>query len=134
MTSERAAAQYLAEHQAFYQGRPLAIHNPNDLPVQDLPVIFGYNSGPDTSHFLGGCIGISVAQDGTELALTHCSHEGYMLADLGILAGTRPQFHEDYRRHYPDGYRMQFVGHADVSKHAGLQAAFAKRHEKPPAA
>jgi hypothetical protein len=44
--------------------------------------------------------------------------------DLGILEGTRPDRHETFRKHYPDGYRMEFVPYAEVEAHAGLKEAF----------
>jgi hypothetical protein len=54
-----------------------------------------------------------------------CSSEAYMPADLGCLEGTRPDRHETFRGHYPDGYRMEFVRYGEVEAHPGLQAAFA---------
>jgi len=47
-----------------------------------------------------------------------------MPADLGILEGTRPDRHEQFRQHYPEGYSMEFVGIDKVESHSGLLAAF----------
>ena len=52
-----------------------------------------------------------------------CPSEAYMPADLGILEGTRPDRHEGFRKHYPDGYRMEFVGYEQVRNHAALMEA-----------
>ena len=66
---------------------------------------------------------VLLAEDGTCLGNHLCSSEEYMPADLGILEGTRKDRHEDFRKHYPDGYRMEFVRGDDVIVHAGLMAA-----------
>jgi hypothetical protein len=52
-----------------------------------------------------------------------CSSEGWMLKDLGIMINSRPDRHETFKKHYPDGYRMDFVSLADVETHAGIQKA-----------
>lgn len=130
MTTKAAAALYEAQHVFEHQGRPVAVHNPHNKPVAELPVIYGFNNG--------GCSGwmsaVAMAEDGTYLGGHWCSSEGYMPADLGILEGTRTDRHESqYRPHYPDGYRMEFVGHADVPQHEGLQIAFANNALLPAA-
>ena len=48
-----------------------------------------------------------------------------MPADLGVLENTRPDRHKTFRQHYPDGYRMVFIGHPEVLTHKGLLAAIA---------
>ncbi len=126
MTTKAAAAPYLAEHQRELQGRKVAIYNPFDMPVESLPVIYGFNNG-GPEGFLGAVL---LAEDGTCLGSHCCSDECYMPHDLGILEGTRPDRHERFKEHYPDGYRMEFVGHAAVESHKGLSAAFAKNDEK----
>ena len=55
-----------------------------------------------------------------------------MLGDLGIYDGSRPDRHETFRQHYPEGYRMDFVSYGDVDGHAGLQAAFALHDKNHP--
>ena len=104
-----------------HEGKGWAVFNPKGLPVGELPVIYGFNNGGSGS-FLSAVL---LAQDGTCLGGHACSAEGYMPADLGVLEGTREDRHETFRKHYPDGYRMEFVGAADVKGHAGLRAAFA---------
>jgi hypothetical protein len=56
-----------------------------------------------------------------------------MPADLGILEGTRPDRHEEFKAHYPDGYRMEFVGYEEAcaKSNAGLVAAMRKGEVKP---
>lgn len=124
MTTPQAAALYLAEHKAELFGRATVVHNPNSLPIEQLPVIYGFNNGGST----GWLAAVLLAEDGTYLGGHCCSDEGYMPHDLGILEGTRPDRHEAFRAHYPDGYRMEFVGYADVRQHPGLMAAI-KRAE-----
>ena len=89
---------------------------------QALPVIYGYNNGGP----LGGLEGVLLAEDGTYLGGHLCSDEGYMPHDLGVEEGSRPDRHETFRKHYPNGYRMEFVPYEQVGKHPGLEAAYAK--------
>lgn len=120
MTTEAAAAHYLACHQHEVEGRKVAVFNPQDLPVEDLPAIYGWNNG-GSSFMLDACL---IAEDGTGMGGHVCSHEGYMLNDLGILEGSRPDRHEGFREHYPNGYRMVWVPSDQVLTHPGLEAAY----------
>lgn len=97
-----------------------AIYNPHQKPVDELPFIIGFNNGGSPGWFSG----VLIAEDGTGLGGHLCSHEGFMYGDLGILDGSRPDRHEGFRQHYPDGYRMDFVSHADVLTDARLTKAF----------
>lgn len=120
MTALQAAALYEAQHAMQWNGRPLAIHNPQGKPLGDLPVIYGFNNGGSAGLLHAQLI----AEDGTALGSHCCSSEGYMPHDLGCLDGARADRHETFRQHYPDGYRMEFVSHGDVDAHAGLKVAF----------
>ncbi len=96
-----------------------AIYNPHNKTISDLPVIYGFG---------GGCIGVCyivylIAEDGAALGSHVSSDEIWALNDLGILEGTRPDRHEGFRKHYPDGYRMDYVRRCDVDGHDGLQLA-----------
>lgn len=119
MTTAAAARLYEAQHLFAMEGRGWSVFNPHGKPIDSLPVIYGFNNGGEPGWYTG----LLLADDGTCLGSHICSSEGYMPHDLGILAGTRPDRHEDFRAHYPDGYRMEFVGQADVLSHAGLDAA-----------
>lgn len=130
MTTPRAEAHYLARHLHDMEGRRVAIHNPHDKPVDQLPVIYGFNNGGGP-HLLNAVL---LAEDGTALGGHLCSAEGYMPHDLGVLEGTRPDRHETFREHYPDGYRMEFVPASDVLTHPGLEAAYKKNQERAAAA
>jgi len=125
MTTEAAAKLYLAQHEIEMQGKNWAIHNPNNLPVQELPIIYGFNNGGRPGWYSG----VLIAEDGTGLGGHICSAEGYMLHDLGILKGTRPDRHEDFRKHYPDGYRMVFISSANVKEHKGLDLAYERNQQ-----
>lgn len=126
MTTAAAEALYLAQHLVKWEGKGYARFNPHDKPIEDLPVIYGFNNG-GSSRMLEGVI---ISEDGTVFGGHGCSAEGYMPHDLGIIEGSRPDRHEDFRKHYPDGYRMDFVGYADVFTHPGLKAAYQRNQEK----
>jgi len=102
-----------------------AVYNPHNRPIDDLPIIYGFNNGGEKGFMQA----ILIAQDGTELGGHICSSESYMPHDLGILEGTRPDRHERFREHYPKGYRMEFVGYEAVPNHDGLQEALKKYRE-----
>ena len=104
-----------------FQGSKVAVFNPHNKPLSELPVIFGFNNG-GSEGFMRAAL---IAQDGTELGGHLCSSEAYMPADLGVLENTRPDRHNRFKKHYPDGYQMEFVTYEDVPKHAVLLAAFA---------
>lgn len=120
MTTPAAAAFYLAEHLLKLEGRPYQFYNPENKPIESLPVIFGFNNGGSEDWWHAQLI----AEDGTALGGHICSHEGYMRHDLGILEGTRPDRHEAFRQHYPDGYRMAFVPLSEVESCEALKRAF----------
>ncbi len=105
MTTPEAAQRYLSNHLQKVSGRGWAVFNPHDLPVDDLPWIYGFNNGGSDSWFDATLL----AQDGACLGSHICSHESYMPHDLGILEGSRPDRHETFQKHYPGGYRMAFV-------------------------
>ena len=123
MTTAAAALFYETQHLAEWADKGYAVFNPHDKPIETLPVIYGFNNGgnPGMLH------AVLLAEDGTPLGGHACSSEGYMPHDLGILEGARPDRHEEFQKHYPDGYRMDFVHHT----HAGLQQAVAKHQEQP---
>lgn len=120
MTTEAAARMYEAQHLHQMQDKGWAVHNPHGKPLDDLPAIYGFNNGGSAGWF-SACL---IAEDGTGLGGHCCSSESYMPHDLGILEGTRPDRHEAFQRHYPDGYRMEFVSHNDVLAHEALNLAF----------
>lgn len=119
MTTPAAAALYEAQHVHEYESRKLAIFNPNNKPVDELPIIYGFNNGGSP----GWMSAVLISADGIYLGGHTCSSEVYMPADLGVLEGTRPDRHKTFREHYPDGYRMEFVRYADAKDHPGLKAA-----------
>lgn len=120
MTTPAAERLYLAQHLLEWEGKGYAVFNPHSKPIGELPVIYAF------SNVRGGGDGVcyAMAQDGTVLGSHWCSNEAYAPHDLGVLEGARPDRHEDYRKHYADGYRMDFVRTADVLAHEGLQAAW----------
>lgn len=103
-----------------------AVYNPHGKPFNELPVIYGFNHG----GYPGSFMGVLLAEDGTSLGAHLCSHEGHMKRDLGISEGTRPDRHEEFKKHYPNGYRMDFVSREDTLAHKGLKEALKKNQNK----
>lgn len=126
MTTEAAERMYQAQHLKDMEGRNRAVYNPNNKPLEELPTIYGFNNGGSA-----GCYqALSVSDDGHFLGSHICSHECYMPNDLGILEGAREDRHlESYQKHYPDGYKMEFVGYSYVNSHECLLAALIKAKE-----
>lgn len=119
MTTPAAARLYEAQHVHEMEGLGWAVFNPHAKPINELPVIYGFNNGGSPGWY-SACL---LAEDGTGMGGHLCSSEAYMPHDLGVLEGASPDRHEDFRQHYPDGYRMEFVGAADVLSHPGIAAA-----------
>lgn len=71
----------------------------------------------------GNGIAYAMAEDGTVLGSHWCSHECYVSGDLGVTKGARPDRHETYKEHYPDGYEMIFVPASEVKTHKGISNA-----------
>lgn len=78
------------------------------------------------SNVVGGGEGtaIAVGDDGTVLGSHWCSDEWYVPHDLGVTEGARPDRHETYKKHFPNGYEMEFVPAKNVETHEGLKEAF----------
>lgn len=99
--------------------------NPNNIPDENLPIIYGFNNG----QYGNDAQGVLVTEDGEIVGSHICSHEGFMLGDLGIIEGSAPHRHEVFKKIYPDGYRMEFVSLNRVPDHPGLQAALTNKEE-----
>lgn len=125
MTTATAESMYLAKHLYETDGKGYVVFNPEGKPPNELPTIYGFNNG-GSRYFLDAVL---LAEDGVCLGGHVCSDEGYMRHDLGILEGSRPDRHEVFRKHYPGGYKMDFVSRDDVSMHKGLNEAFKKNQE-----
>lgn len=126
MTTPFAAALYEAQHVHAHSHLNVAVFNPHGKELVELPTIYGFNNGGRP----GWMYAVLIAEDGTGLGAHQCSSEAYMPADLGILEGTRPDRHEDFQKHYPDGYKMEFVGYKDIGNHPGLTKAIELYIEK----
>ena len=120
MTTEAAANLYLEQHLFDQQGRKRAIHNPHNKPTIELPIVYGFNNGGGRYMWQA----IAMAQDGTVLGSHCCSNELYMPSDIGMLEGNEYRA-KSFTKHYPDGWRVEFVGINGVPTHEGLKVAFA---------
>ena len=127
MTTPAAARLYEAQHLLAWEGKGYAVFNPHGKPVGQLPVIYGFNNGGSS----GWMTGTIIAEDGVCLGEHICSSEGYMPHDLGVLEGSAPHRHEEFRAHYPDGYRMEFVTHSEIPTHVALNLAFERNKFDP---
>jgi hypothetical protein len=128
MTTPAAASLYEAQHVHAHEDRRSAIFNPRDKRLDELPVIYGFNNGGSPGWYSA----VAIAEDGHCLGGHCCSSEAYMPHDLGVLEGTRIDRHErDYQKHYPDGYRMEFVSSDDMDGHAGLRTALERNKALP---
>ena len=125
MTTKKAEALYRAQHEAEHEGKRPAVYNPLNRALEDLPVIYGFNNGGEPGWYSA----VLLAEDGKILGGHVCSHEAYMLHDLGILEGTRPDRHETFQKHYPDGYRMEFVRSENLDKHEKFNEACRRNRE-----
>lgn len=125
MTTPQAAAFYEAQHVHTHSHLNVAVFNPQSKALEELPIIYGFNNGgsPNWLH------AVLIAEDGTALGGHVCSSEAYMPADLGILEGTRPDRHKEFQKHYPNGYRMEFVSYADIDNHIKLLLAIERNNE-----
>lgn len=121
MTTPAAAEQYRLEHLSVYGDRKPVVFNPLQVSEDILPRIYGFNNGGETDWYGG----ILIAEDGTILGSHVCSHEPYMPFDLGIIEGAREDRHVEFRKHYPNGYVMEFVSYNDVKEHTKLTNALA---------
>lgn len=119
MTTPEAAQRYLWSHLQSVNGKLPVVYNPNNKPVEELPFIYGFNNGGARDWYEA----LSISADGHILGQHICSHELYMPSDLDIIHpdGRR---HEAYKKHYPEGYRCDFIPFDSVSEHEGLQEAF----------
>ena len=125
MTTPVAAAMYEAEHMYQHRGRKVTIFNPSNKPESELPIIYGFNNGG--SH--GWMQGVLISENGYVLGGHTCSTEAYMLADLGIIEGTRSDRHDTFQKLYPEGYKMEFVGYDNLVNHVGLNKALSLQKE-----
>lgn len=119
MTTPAAANLYLAQHLHSFEDRGWAVYNPHNKPTEKLPVIYGFNAGGRANWWSAQLL----AEDGTPLGSHTCSHEGYMPSDLGVLEGSRPDRHDEFKKHYPEGYQMEFVTYEEKVGHLGLKIA-----------
>jgi hypothetical protein len=93
-------------------------------------------SKPKIFVFCNGCSPqwhsfVALAEDGTGLTGHICSSHGWAAHDMGV---DEDGWKRDiYAKHYPDGFEVEYVEitcKADVDKHPGLVAAFAKNKAK----
>lgn len=87
--------------------------------------IFGFFDGKNPN---AGSTGIAINEDGIVLASHWSSNEGWCQHDLGM-DGFCVWHHDEYKKHHPDGYNLEFVSICDQKNHEGLQSALKKNKE-----
>lgn len=129
MTTKEMEAVYLAHHLSQWGDKKYAVYNPHNKPIEELPTIWGFNNGGSPGWYNA----VVLSDDGHCLGGHVCSSEGYMPYDLGIIEGARPDRHEQsYSKHYPDGYKMDFVRHDDPRVEAAHQKYLAREEANKP--
>ena len=68
----------------------------------------------------------ALAEDGTWLGGHLCSNPSWIRHDMGFDSDWH---HEDYNKHYPEGYILEFIDLKDLDTHEGYQKAFALNQE-----
>lgn len=106
------------QHVARWGDKGYVVFNPHNKHISELPVIYGFNNG-GPHGWEQACL---VAEDGVFLGDHVCSSEAYMPYDLSMLEGSQPDRQETFRKHYPNGYRMEFVRYDEVVSHKRLNA------------
>ena len=81
---------YLSQHLAQWRDKGYAVFNPHHKPLEELPVIWGFNNGGSPGWYDAELL----SDDGEFLGAHICSAEAYMPHDLGIVEGSRPDRHE----------------------------------------
>lgn len=129
MTTEAAAKLYEAQHNFQMEGKGYAVYNPLNKSLYKLPFIYGFNNGGSPGWYSA----VLLSEDGKGLGGHLCSSEAYMPHDLGLFEGTRPDRHEDFQKHYPEGYRMAWIDSEEVrnlSLHPRFQEAIKLAQEE----
>ena len=97
-----------------------AIYNPHNKDEDELPTIFGFNNNIGSYYQQG----VLLSEDGFYLGGHSCTNESYMIGDLGVVEGSSPDRHKNqFKPHYPDGYKMEFVSYDDVEGNEKLMKA-----------
>ena len=115
-----------------WTGEIYYIYNPNKLPEDSLPIIYGFNNSPSGDRY-GLLCGVLLTEDGAYLGRHASSSEGWMLHDLlAIPVDKKPltkaqkERRKSFENHYPKGYRLIFIKTSDVPEHKGLAEAHKK--------
>ena len=85
--------------------------------------VFGMCNGGEGLYY-------ALAEDGPGLGSHFCSNESFAKNDLGVIQGSRPDRHKDYKKHYPDGYEVVFVPSNEVKGNKELQRAIRLNEKK----
>jgi len=104
----------------------IEVYNPDNLPLDELPTIMAFINCGSPGWFEA----LSISEDGTVLGSHICSADYYVPTDLGVIKGTRPDRHVEYRNHYPNGYKMEHVRSSEIKYHEKLQKAFTLHKQK----
>ncbi len=99
--------------------------NPEGKDEAELPRIYVFING-----WMAGPVPVAVSADGYGLGSHACSSEGFIPSDMGLYEGSRPDRHEAYLKHYPQGYVMEYVPDFDIAGHEGINEAIRLNNER----
>jgi hypothetical protein len=83
------------------------VYNPNNKPVEELPKIFAWAQPNGFGHDVTGQL---LGQNGEGLGSHWSSSNEWAKKDLGFMGDNRFDRHETFRKYYPDGYAMYWLG------------------------
>jgi len=69
----------------------------------------------------------SLAEDGTGLGGHLSTNESWAKHDIGL---TSDWHHDEYRKHYPDGYEVEWIDTDKLDTHEGFQKALKLNRER----
>jgi len=123
MTTKEAEARYIAQHERDMEGKKNVVYNPEEKEISELPVIYGYSTGRELlyPHSVPGYL---IGEKGNVFRSQISSNEEYLPSDLGVLEGESPGRHEEFKKHYPNGYRMEFVKKEQMENNKGFREAY----------
>jgi len=81
------------------------------------PKIFVYATAGSPGWFIGQAL----AEDGTSIGGHASSSISFAKHDMGITSDWK---HEGYKKHYPDGYELEWIEEKDLKEHAAFNEAF----------
>lgn len=106
------------------------VYNPNEVPTEELPTIYGYKYRKIKEGFYHCAL---LADDGTMLWYKHAPDDDHEEGELKIFRepeAYNPELRQKLSNHYPNGYTLEYVNEDDIAAHVGLIEAIRKHRGK----